>query len=238
MFLGTSLYVFFKIFPDPNAQAMLTGQMKAEQILPYFVVKFLPTGLSGLVIAGVLAAAMSSLSSSINAISAVSIVDIYKRHIGKGRDDQHYVKAAKVVSIVSSVLMIFGALFLLMAQSKTLQDTATKLAAIFGGGLLGLYVLGFMTTKGDGRSVGVGIIVTILFSTYISLIELKVINENLFLALGLSDKISKWLAQPIDTYYAGIVGHAILFLIAYFLSLTFLPAKKRNLQNLTIWTRD
>jgi len=238
MFLGTSLYVFFKLFPDPNAQAMLTGQMKAEQILPYFVVKYLPTGLSGLVIAGVLAAAMSSLSSSINAISAVSIVDIYKRHIAKGRGDQHYVRAAKVVSLISSALMIFGALFLLMAQSKTLQDTATKLAAVTGGGLLGLYILGFMTTRGDGRSVGVGIIITIIFSTYISLIELKVINKDLFLSLGLSDKVSSFLAQPIDTYYAGIVGHAILFLIAFFLAVTFLPARERDLKNLTIWTRD
>ncbi|MCX8066073.1 MAG: sodium/solute symporter [Candidatus Hydrogenedentes bacterium] len=238
MFLGTSLYVFFKLFPDPNAQAMLTGQMKAEQILPYFVVKFLPTGLSGLVIAGVLAAAMSSLSSSINAISAVSIVDIYKRHIMKDKQDSHYVKAAKIVSLISSILMIIGALFLLVAQSKTLQDTATKLGAIFGGGLLGLYVLGFMTTRGDGRSVGVGIILTIIFSTYISLIELKLINKGLFLGLGLSEKLSAWLAQPIDTYYAGILGHAILFLIAYFLAVVLLPAKPRELHNLTIWTRD
>lgn len=238
MFLGTSLYVYYKLFPDPQAQAMLTGQMKAEQILPYFIVKVLPTGLSGLVIAGVLAAAMSSLSSSINAISAVSVVDIYKRHLVKGRDDTHYVKVAKWISIISSVLMIVGALLLLIAQSKTLQDTATKLGAIAGGGLLGLYLLGFMTTRGDGRAVFVGIVVTLLFTTYISLIELKVITKQLFLNIGLSDGLSGFLAQPIDTYYAGMMGHVLLFCISYFLAETFLPTRERDLKNLTIWTRD
>lgn len=238
MFLGTSLYVYYKIFPDPQAQAMLTGQAKAEQILPYFVIKVLPTGLSGLVIAGVLAAAMSSLSSSINAISAVSIIDIYKRHIVKGRSDQHYVWSAKIIAILSSSIMILGALLLLIAESKTLQDTATKLASITGGGLLGLYVLGFMTQRGDGKAVLVGIIFTVLFSTYISLIELKIITKDLFLNWGLPESVSKFLAQPMDTYYAGLTGNIIIFTIAYVLAITLLPGKPRNLKNLTVWTRD
>ncbi|MCK5862785.1 MAG: sodium/solute symporter, partial [Candidatus Hydrogenedentes bacterium] len=64
MFLGTALWVFFQVNPTPEAQAILTGEggAKAEDILPYFVINFLPKGFSGLVIAGVLAAAMSSLS--------------------------------------------------------------------------------------------------------------------------------------------------------------------------------
>jgi SSS family solute:Na+ symporter len=72
MFLGTGLYVFYKVFPDPNAAAMLTGERSAEQILPYFVTTQLPPGLTGVVVAAVLAAAMSSMSSAMNSISAVA----------------------------------------------------------------------------------------------------------------------------------------------------------------------
>ena len=58
---------------------MLDGSAKAEQVLPYFIINELPKGVIGIVIAAALAAAMSSLDSSINAISTVFITDIYKR---------------------------------------------------------------------------------------------------------------------------------------------------------------
>ncbi|HQH69315.1 MAG TPA: sodium/solute symporter, partial [Candidatus Hydrogenedentes bacterium] len=169
MFLGTALYVYFKLNPDPSALAMLDGTARADSIVPYFVIQKMPVGLSGLVIAGVLAAAMSSLSSSINAISAVTIVDIYKRHVAKDKSEQHYMRAARVVSLVASVLMLGFAIVLLSATDKTLQDTATKLAAILGGGLLGLYFLGFLTRRGDGRAVGVAIVCTLAFSLWLAL---------------------------------------------------------------------
>ncbi|HNY87838.1 MAG TPA: sodium/solute symporter, partial [Candidatus Hydrogenedentes bacterium] len=155
MFLGTSLYVYFKVNPDPKALAMLTGAggARADSIIPYFVIQKMPVGLSGLVVAGVLAAAMSSLSSSINAISAVSIVDIYKRHLAKGRTEQHYMNAARLVSLAASFAMLGFAYALLFVTENTLQDTATKLAAIFAGGLMGLYCFGFLTKWGDGRAV-------------------------------------------------------------------------------------
>jgi SSS family solute:Na+ symporter len=89
MFVGTSLYVFFKVFPTVEAIEMLNGVRKAEQIFPYFIMNYLPVGITGLVIAAAMAAAMSSLDSSINAISTVGIVDIYRRHLVKNRDDVH-----------------------------------------------------------------------------------------------------------------------------------------------------
>ena len=98
MFIGTSLYVFFQVFPVPEAADMLTGVRKAEQIFPYFIINYLPPGLAGLVIAAALAAAMSSLDSSINAISTVTIVDIYRRHLVKGKDDHHYLTAAWLIA--------------------------------------------------------------------------------------------------------------------------------------------
>jgi SSS family solute:Na+ symporter len=220
MFLGTALYVYFKLNPDPAAAAMLDGTARADSIVPYFVVQKMPIGLSGLVIAGVLAAAMSSLSSSINAISAVTVVDIYKRHLAKDKSERHYMHAARVVSLIASVLMLGFAFVLLSATDKTLQDTATKLAAILGGGLLGLYFLGFLTRRGDGRAVAVAIVCTLAFSLWLALVEMKVINA----------------VVPFETYYGGLVGNLIMFFVAYILGSVLFPAR-RDLTNLTVWTQ-
>ena len=237
MLLGTALYVFFKLNPDPAAADMLTGVKKSEHILPFFVIKYLPQGFSGLVIAGVLAAAMSSLSSSINAISAVSIVDIYKRRLVRGKSDRHYVIAAKLIALAASVIMLAGAFLLMKANDKTLQDTATKLGALTGGGLLGLYALGFLTKRGDGRAVAAGICTALLFTGYVTLSEMKLITPGTFTALGAGDALAARLAKPIDTYYAGMLANLFMFLVGYSIA-CMLGKPNRDLTNLTAWTQD
>ena len=164
MFLGTALFVFFQVFPVEAAQQMLSGEQKAEQILPYFINHYLPVGIAGIVIAAALAAAMSSLDSSINAISTVSIVDIYRRFQNKTHNDQHYLKIAKGIAAVTSFFMIIGAMLLMNSETKTLQDTATILVSILSGGVLGVYLLGFFTTRGDARAVWCGLVLTALFT--------------------------------------------------------------------------
>ncbi|MDZ4858103.1 MAG: sodium/solute symporter [Candidatus Hydrogenedentes bacterium] len=230
MFLGTALYVFYQVNPDPEAAKMLTGERKAEDILPYFVSTHLYQGLSGIVIAGVLAAAMSSLSSSINSMSAVSVVDIYKRHLKKGASDTHYVKVAKWLSLASSVIMIGGAYWLSSADTTTLQDTATKLNSISAGGLLGLFMLGFLTVRGDGRAVLVGILFTVLFSSAFSLYELG-------LFANIAPGLHAFLKANFDTYYVTVVGNIVMFVLGYIFGM-LLPARKRDLKNLTVWTQD
>jgi SSS family solute:Na+ symporter len=237
MFLGTSLYVYFKLHPDMQAAAILTGAngAKAESILPYFCVRSIPTGLAGLVIAGVLSAGMSASSSSISAISAVFVTDIYRRHMVKTGEERHYVLVARLASAMSCLLMIGGATLFLTMSKLTLQDTGTKMAAIIAGGLLGLYTLGFLTKRGNGRSVAVAIVATVLFSAYITAIEMKAITEATFSNMGFSNGLANWLSHPVHTYYAGVVGNIIMFVVAYLVASVF-QRQTRDLTNLTYWT--
>jgi SSS family solute:Na+ symporter len=237
MFLGTSLYVYFQQHSDPTAQDILSGAngMKAEAILPYFCVRAIPTGLAGIVITGILSAAMSASASSINAISAVGITDVYKRHLVKDRDERHYVTAARLVSAASCLLMMGGATLFLAMSKLTLQDLGTKLAALLGGGILGIYLLGFLTRRGSARSAGVGIACTVVFTTYMAACEWKYITKELFMGLGCSEGLSTVLAQPIHTYYVGIFGHLIMFVVVYLVASLF-EREKRDLTNLTVWT--
>ncbi len=227
MFLGTSLYVFYKVVPDPAAAAMLTGAQKAEGILPHFMTTQLPPGISGIVIAAVLAAAMSSMSSAMNSISAVAITDIYHRHMVKNAEDRHYVLAAKWVTFVSSIIMIGGAYLLAFSETKTLQHFSTEFAAIIAGGLLGLYMLGFFTTRGDGRAVFAGIFLTVAFSAVISLATMDLLPGNL----------SEMILRHFDAYYTGVVGNIVMFLTGYLFA-SLLPHHPRDLTNLTVYTQE
>lgn len=209
MFIGTTLWVFFQVMPTPESQAILTGEggAKAEEILPYFVITYLPRGMSGLVIAGVLSAAMSSLSSSINSTSAVALVDVYKRHIATDKSDRHYVFVAKSFGFCIAIVMLIGASLLQMMQSTTLQDSATILTALTSGGLLGIYMFGFFTKTGDDRCILVGILCTVCFTLWMTLSQL--------------DWIPAGLQSPIHSYYAGLLGHVLMFVIAYVFAIYF-----------------
>ncbi len=225
MFLGTAMYVFFKAHPDEKAFAILTGAdgAAAEQILPYFVLQYLPVGLSGLVVAAVLAAAMSSLDSSINAIATLSVVDIYRRHLVKNKSDAHYLRAARYIAIVASALMIGVALWYNTLEIKTFQDMGFILAALMGGGIFGLFMLGFLTTWGDGRAVGFGIAATTLYTLWMIAKKFELLPPGTF--------------PDTDEYYTGFIANVVMFLVGFFVG-GLLMRKKRDLTNLTVWTQD
>ncbi|MFN4290047.1 MAG: sodium:solute symporter [Permianibacter sp.] len=222
MFLGTALFAFYQVFPDPQAAAMLDGSQKAEQIMPHFITQHLPTGIVGLVLACALAAAMSSLDASINAISAVFSVDFYKRHFRPQASDAEHLRVAKITSVIVTVLMIGGGIALYSATTKTLQDTSTVLISLLGGGLLGLYLLGFFTTRGDARAAWAGISCTIVFTAW------TIASSRGWIAQG-------WRA-PFDAYYTMLLANLLMFAAAYLVA-SRQPSRRQQLAGLTVWTR-
>jgi SSS family solute:Na+ symporter len=200
-FLGTALWVFFQQHPTPTSMGILAGTVTAERIVPHFVVLHLPVGFKGLVVAGVLAAAMSTLNSALNAIATVGVVDVYRRHVAKERGDRHYLRVARALSCLATVAMVGGALLLLEARTKTLEDAALKLIALTSGGLLGLYLLGFLTKRGDGRAAAVAIAATLVLSLYRAVSPAPWFPDALrFLAL-----------DAVHAYYTALLAHVLMF---------------------------
>lgn len=226
MLVGTALYVYYRVFPDPAAAEMLSGVRKAEGIVPLFVTSQLGPGFTGLIIAAVLAAAMSSMSSAMNSISAVAITDLYRRHVAPGRPETHYVRAAKGVTLASSLIMIAGAWWLVRAEALTLQHLWTELQSILAGGLLGLFLLGFLSTRVDARAAGIGIACAVVFSTLMSLVALGLLPEAWLKAIE----------SRFDSYYTGIIGNLLTFVLGYVAARCLRPAH-RNLRDLTLWTK-
>jgi len=227
MLIGSGLFVFYQVHPAPEAAEMLSGVRKAEGIVPFFVTTQLGPGFTGLVVAAVLAAAMSSMSSAINSISSVAITDLYRRHFAPGRQDHHYVRVAKLLTLGSSLIMVGGAGLLFHAQTTTLQHLWTEFQSILAGGLLGLFLLGFLTTRVDGRAAGIGIGCAVAFSAGMSLIALGILPADWIKAVE----------SRFDSYYTGIVGNLLAFGAGYAAARLF-RSSARDVSGLTLWWRE
>ena len=201
---------------------MLDGTKKAEDILPYFIMNNLPPGVAGLIIAAAIAAAMSSLDSSINAMATVGVHDIYRRHWVKDREDKHYLHVAWYLATAVTIVMIIGAYILTQTQTKTLQDTYNTIGSVVMGGVLGLYLLGFCTRRGSAKSVWFAVVLTMLFSSWT--------------VLAKQSLLPAWLQVPFDLYYTGIIGQIVMF-AGIFTAAFLLSERKKPLTNLTLWTQ-
>lgn len=148
LLVGMGLWVFYggRAFDTPDA------------IFASFIIAELPPGVTGLLIAGVFAAAMSSLSSSINALASASAYDFWAPAKGMEGDDVAILAAGKVLTLVWSVLLVGGAiLFIPLSEGTAAVEVALAVAGVVYGGLLGAFLLGTRSAGATGRSVNWGV---------------------------------------------------------------------------------
>ncbi|MEJ2541742.1 MAG: sodium:solute symporter, partial [Gemmatimonadota bacterium] len=132
---------------------------RSDEIFARFIVEELPPGLTGLLIAGVFAAAMSSLSSSINALASASAYDFWAPGAGAEDDEERILRAGKAFTFLWSVLLVGGAVaFIPMSEGSTAVEVALSIASLVYGGLLGAFALAATGTRADARSVRLGML--------------------------------------------------------------------------------
>ena len=136
--------------------------MQPDTIFPRFIVEHMPAGLRGLVIAGILAAAMSTISSSINALASSVTYDFYVGVTGK-TDQAHLFRVGKVVTVVWGLGLTAAALgFIPMAtrMNTPVVVLALSIASITYGALLGTYLLAGRWPRANGRDVVIATLAT------------------------------------------------------------------------------
>lgn len=141
-FIGTALFAYYTAQPQ-----LLPDGLKADAVFPHYIAAALPAGLAGLVIAAVLAAAQSTLSSVINSSATLILCDGYRRHVNPAADDRASLRVLRWASLVVGVLGTLAALA--MIQVKSALDVWWKLAGIGSGGVLGLFLLGRISRAGN-----------------------------------------------------------------------------------------
>src|SRR5262249_19816018 len=144
-------------------------QVASDQIFPRFVVEHLPAGLSGLVIAGVLSAAMGTHSSALNSLASASTHDFYAPISGE-RDERRLLVVGRWLTIVWAVILAFVALAFRRSGEPVVQ-LALSIASITYGGMLGTYILAGVAPRVRGRDAIAAIVVTTLIMIVVVLFK-------------------------------------------------------------------
>ena len=203
--LGTALWAFFKTHPE-----LLDPTGKTDQIFPWFIAGQLPAGVSGLVIAALFAAAMSSLDSSMNSMATAITTDFYGRFRPR-ITDRHRLRVARVLTAMLGVSGTGVALYTARLGSTSIWDLNFEIAGLFGAGLAGLFAAGVLTRRTSGAGILVG-----------------------FLASGVVLYFVKY-STDIHFFLYGAAGILSCVLIGWLAS-WILPGHRKDLGGLTIYT--
>lgn len=135
LYIGTTLFAYY----GPGGVPLGAGIVKGDQVFPYFIATVLPVGLKGLVIAAILAAAMSTVDSALNCSVTVMLLDFHKRYINPDISEKASVIYLRAGTVVWGLIGI--AFALLMMRARSALDVWWQISGIFGGGILGLFLL-------------------------------------------------------------------------------------------------
>jgi len=205
--VGTALYVFFKTNPS-----LLEPTMKNDAIFPLFIMQQLPVGVSGLVIAGIFSASMSSLDSAINAVSMAATNDFYKR-LKPDVSERSSLKLARWLTVVLGVFgtVVAGVLLYFADSVKSIWDVYIAIMGLLLGGLGGLFAVGILTRRATGPGGLVGIVTSavVVFC------------------------VQKYTALHFFLY--GSIGVTTCFVVTCLAS-SIIPARRKSIEGLTVYT--
>ena len=165
---------------------------KSDRIYPTFIVTRMPHGISGLLIAAVLAAAMSNLSAALNSLSSSSMMDFYV-YLRPHADERSQMRLSRVATFVWA-LLLFGLAVLSLHKAGRVVEVGLQIASVAYGALLGVFLLGVLTRKANQRGAMVGML------------------------FGFCTELYLWRIHLPWTWWV-ILGTAVTFIVGYGLSL-------------------
>ena len=136
LFIGVLLFGYYR--PD------LGGYMQPDQVFPDFIIHHVPSGLSGLITAAVLAAATSP---SVNSVAATALADLYQPLV-RQRTDEHYLRVSRVLTVLAGFAQI-GVALALIGEKGSAVNTALGVASLINGPILGVFLLSAMQREGS-----------------------------------------------------------------------------------------
>ncbi len=165
--VGAMLWLYYD-----GASIADLGLSRADEVFPKFIVEGLPTGLAGLVLAGIIAAAMSTLSSSLNALASSSVLDLFTERFARLTEDRK-LRVSRLLTLVWALVFVFFAT-LFENQQNPVVELGLSIASFTYGALLGGFLLGLWTTRpneGDAIAaflVSVAAMVVIIFGVWMT----------------------------------------------------------------------
>ena len=188
LLVGVMLFAFYRM---PSASFG-----KADRIFPTFIVNQMPHGISGLLIAAILAAAMSNLSAALNALSSSSMMDFYLRRNAQ-IDEGRRIQISRLITILWAIAL-FALALLSLHKAGRVVEVGLQIASVAYGGLLGVFLLGVLTRRANQTGAMVGML------------------------CGLAADFYLWLFTPIAWTWYVTIGATLTFVIGYSASTLFM----------------
>lgn len=162
LLIGTMLWSHYG-----GASPESMGLSSDDELFPRYIVTELPPGLSGLLIAGILAAAMSTLSSSLNSLSTSTVSDLYRRFARRDRDDSAILRLGKVWTLVWAVVFVlFASMF--SGTENPVVEVGLSIASYTYGSLLGAFLLGLLVKRARQTDALIAFLVTLVAVLYLA----------------------------------------------------------------------
>ncbi len=158
--VGLSLFHYFRARPGD-----LDPGMANDQIVPLFLVQAMPAGLAGLLVSAIFAASMSTMSSSMNSVATLVSEDFYKRFF-PGASDSRRLILMKGVSFLVGAIGIGVALLMATYDIRSMFESWNRIAALLGGGFVGVYTLGMFTTRANGVGAICGAVASVVWTLW------------------------------------------------------------------------
>jgi SSS family solute:Na+ symporter len=202
--IGTALFFYYRANPE-----RMNPTLPIDATFPLFIAAELPMGVTGLIIAGIFAAAMATLSGIMNSVATLISVDFYDR-FAKDKSQKKGVFFAEMMTVVVGLVGIGAALVLSRYDVHSLFDVSIELAGLLGGGFAGAYTLGMFTRRANSPGVAIGIGSAIVLT---------------FIA---------WTYDLVHPYFYLAISILVCVVVGYLASLLF-PAPTRSLVGLTVY---
>ena len=203
--LGTALWLFYRGRPE-----QLNPAMETDGIFPFFVAQQLPPGVSGLVVAALLAATMSTISSSICAVADLGVNDFYRRFAKRPTERASYLLGRVLMAAVG----VFGtgiAILLGRLGAASVWDLALLVTGLISNGIIGLFWVGLLTRRAHQTGVLLGVVC--------GMVTVVLFQQN----------------TAVHFLWYQTIGAAVTVVTGYVFSL-ILPGRVRDLAGLTIFT--
>ncbi len=217
MLIGTLVWAYYQLSGE-----MLPDYVdKADKVFPYFLITRVPVGFAGLFMAALFAAGMSTLASDLNCLSAV-IVEDYYRKLKPNSSDARRLVVGKLVVAICGLAAVGIAIVIALAGKRALSLYFT-VSSILTGGIAGLFILAFLSTRANKGGIWVGIIACLIFTGWGTLTS----GDERALDSGKYN-------FPYAGIMIGVIGHVVLLVVGYVASFLF-PASKPEHKEMTLW---
>ena len=199
-FIGTALFAYYSAQPH-LLPAELQGLAAGDRVFPYFIVSALPVGVTGLLIAAIFAAAMSTVSTSLNSSATIVLEDFYRRYINPDAGEKAGMTVLYGTTLTLGVAGLGIALAMINVESAL--DVWWELASIFSGGMLGLFLLGFVSRRTRNTEAVIAVVVGVLLILWLS--------------------VPQWAPVPIPvhSFLTIVLGTSAIFLTGFLLTQVF-----------------